>query len=400
MTSTKPGMRRVAMVGAGMVPFGEHFDKGWDELVQRAFLAAVGSVDKGLDRREIEAGFIGACRPGLHGQQTQGGVSLSGTIGLLGMPASRIENGCPTGSETVRIGAMAVASRWHDLVLVVGYEKMRDATVEGLLGIALEGHPIHNRGETALNHFAPQARAHMETYGTTAEQMALVSVKNHANGSHDPYAHHKKPVTLDEVMASPLICDPLRLLDCCPQTDGAAAVLLAGEEVVDRYTDNPVWLWGAGNGTDTYWMHEKETLTSFPATKLAAERAYAMAGVGPTDIEMVELHDCFTIMEIISSEDLGLTEPGKGGQLVESGDTMIGGRLPINPSGGLLSKGHPLGASGVAQIVEIFWQLRGDVAAQDAARQVEFRRGLALQHNAGGKAISNSVVTIWGQDKP
>lgn len=396
----KSGLRRVALVGAGMVPFAEHFDKGWEELVQRAFLAAVDSVDKGLDVSAIEAGFLGCCRPGLHGHQTQGGVALSGIIGLRGLPATRVENGCPTGSDTLRVGAMAVASRWHDLVLVIGYEKMRDATTEGLLGISLEGHPVHNRGETALAHFAPQGIAHMHEYGTTLEQLAMVSVKNHRNGAHNPYAHHREEVTIEQVMASPVVCAPLRLLDCCPQTDGAAAVLLAGEEVVDRYTDHPVWLWGAGNGTDTYWMHEKETLTSFPATRLAAERAYAMAGIGPSAIEAVELHDCFTINEIISSEDLGFAEPGKGGQLVESGDTQIGGRLPINPSGGLLSKGHPLGASGVGQVTELYWQLRGEVAAQDPARQVEFGRGVALQHNAGGKAISNSVVTIWSTEKP
>jgi acetyl-CoA C-acetyltransferase len=393
-------MRRVALVGAGMLPFGEHFHMGWDEMVQRAYLAAVDSVDKGFDPQAIDAGFIGCCRPGLHGQQTQGGVSLSGVIGLPGLPATRIENGCPTGSDTARIGAMAVASRWHDVVLVVGYEKMRDATVEGLLGIALEGHPVHNRGETALAYFAPQARAHMAAYGTSPEQLAMVAVKNHANGARDPYAHHREEVTLEQVLASPMVCDPLHLLDCCPQTDGAAALLFAGEEVVDRFTDRPVWLWGAGNGTDTYWMHEKSTLTSFPATRRAAERAYAMAGVGPDDLEAVELHDCFTINEIISSEDLGLAQPGEGGKLVESGETAIGGRVPVNPSGGLLSKGHPLGATGVAQIVELFWQLRGEVAAQDPRRQVDFRRGIALQHNAGGKSISNSVVTIWGNDRP
>jgi acetyl-CoA C-acetyltransferase len=394
-------MRRVAIVGAGMIPFREHFEMGWEEMVQRAYLAALDSSDRGIDPSVIDAGFLGCCRPGLHGHQTQGGVALSGIVGLRGLPATRVENGCPTGSDTVRVGAMAVASRWYDLVLVVGYEKMRDATTEGLLGIALEGHPVHNRGETALAHFAPQALAHMHTYGTTLEQLAAVSVKNHGNGAHNPYAQNGRELAVDDVMASPVVCDPLRLLDCCPQTDGAAALLLAGEEVVDRYTDRPVWLGGAGNGTDTYWMHEKETLTSFPATTRAAERAYAMAGIGPADIEAVELHDCFSINEIISLEDLGFAEPGKGGMLAESGATAIGARLPVNMSGGLLSKGHPLGATGVGQITELFWQLRGDVAAsQDPARQVEFGRGIALQHNAGGKAISNSVVTIWSTEKP
>lgn len=394
------GARRLAIVGAGMIPFSEHFDMGWEEMVQRAYLACLDSVDKGIDPTDIDAGFLGCCRPGLHGHQTQGGVALPGIIGLRGLAASRIENGCPTGSETVRIGAMAVASRWNDLVLVVGYEKMRDATTEGLLGIALEGHPVHNRGETALAYFAPQANAHMHQYGTSLEQMAMVSVKNHRNGAHNPFAHHREELSLEKVMASPVICDPLRLLDCCPQTDGAAAVLLAGEEVVDKYTDRPVWLRGAGNGTDAYWMHEKQSLTSFQATVRAGERAYKMAGLTPSDIEAVELHDCFTINEIISSEDLGFAEPGKGGQLVESGDTQIGGRIPINPSGGLLSKGHPLGATGVGQITELFWQLRGQVADQDEARQVDFNRGIALHHNAGGKSISNSVVTIWSTEKP
>jgi acetyl-CoA C-acetyltransferase len=397
----KTGMRRVAMIGAGMIPFGEHFAMGWDEMIQRAYLAALDSVDKGLPTGDIDGGFLGCCRPGLHGQQTQGGVALASTLGLRGIAASRIEDGCPTGSETVRVGAMAVASRWNDVVVVVGYEKMRDATTEGLLGIALEGHPVHNRGETSLVYFAPQARAHMELYGTTAEQMAMVSVKNHRNGALNPLSHHgDSGLTVEQVLDSPMVCDPIRLLDCCPQTDGAACVILAGEEVVDRYTDKPVWLLGAGNGTDAYWMHEKDSLTSYAATRRAAEKAYAMAGLGPSDVEMVELHDCFSIMEIITTEDLGLAEPGGGGKLVESGRTEIGGDLPVSPSGGLLSKGHPLGATGVAQMVEVFSQLRGDVAAESPERQVAFRRGIAMQHNAGGKAIGNSIVTLWGQQKP
>ena len=388
------GWNRVAMVGVGLIKFGELFDKCAENMIQEAFLNCVASVDKGFSPQEIQAAWLGTCRPGLHGYQTVGGVTLVGSIGLVGIPCTHIENGCPTGSDTFRNACLGVASGVYDVVLCLGYEKMRDNTTAGLLGTAVQGHPVLQRGETAMTQFAPQATRHMHEFGTTKEQMAAVAVKNRYNGSLDPYSHYQNTITVQDVLNSPMVCWPFNLFDCCPQTDGAAAVILVNADIAGRYTDKPVYVAGVGMGTDVIYMHEKTSFTSFPATVRAAQQAYKMAGVGPKDIDACECHDCFTITEILNTEDLGFCEKGEGGKLAESGETKIGGRIAVNPSGGLLTKGHPLGATGVAQTVELYWQLREEVPKQNPKRQVEMRKGYALQHNVGGRGISNSVVTI------
>jgi acetyl-CoA C-acetyltransferase len=236
----------------------------------------------------------------------------------------------------------------------------------------------------------------MHEFGTTREMLASVAVKNHHNGTLDPYAHFQSEITVDQVLASPPVCHPLHLLDCCPQTDGAAAVILVNAERAREFTDKPVWVAGFGVATDHPYLHEKSTFTGLPVTTLAAERAYQMAGVGPNQIDMAEVHDCFTITEILDIEDLGFIEKGKGGVASLEGETAIGGRIPVNPSGGLLSKGHPIGATGVAQITECYWQLRGEVGE----RQVELRHGNALQHNVGGRGSGVSVVNILTTNNP
>jgi len=402
------GWNRVAIVGAGLIKFGELFDKCAENLIQEAYLNCIKSVDKGFDPRDIQAAWLGTCRPGLHGYQTVAGVTLTGTIGLAGVPCSHVENGCPTGSDTFRNACLGVASGVYDVALVLGYEKMRDNTTVGLLSIAAQGHPVLQRGETAMTQFAPQAVRHMHEYGTTKEQMALVAVKNRYNGSLDPYSHFQTTITVEDVLNSPIVCWPLNLLDCCPQTDGAAAVIICREELAQKYTDRPVWVAGFGMATDVPYMHEKEDFTTFIATVRAAKQAYSMAGVGPDDIDVAEVHDCFTITEILNIEDLGFCEKGEGGRVTERGETAIGGRIPVNPSGGLLTKGHPLGATGIAQIVELYWQLREEVRYSggfgdpkvNEKRQVAIKKGYALQHNVGGRGISNSVVTILSRHKP
>jgi len=220
--------------------------------------------------------------------------------------------------------------------------------------------------------------------------LASVAVKNHHNGALDPYAHFQDEVTIEQVLASPPVCSPLHLLDCCPQTDGAAAVLLAPAERAHEFTDRPVFVAGFGMATDHPYLHEKTSFVGLEATVMAAQRAYAMAGVGPTDIDMCEVHDCFTITEILDIEDLGFFEKGKGGIASLDGETSLTGRIPVNTSGGLLAKGHPIGATGIAQLTECWWQLRGDAAD----RQVEMRNGFALQHNVGGRGSGVSVVNI------
>lgn len=396
------GWNKVAIAGAGLIKFGELFEKSAEEMIEGVYLNLIGGVDKGFDPRDIQAAWLGVCRPGLHGRQTVGGASLVGNIGLAGIPCTRIENGCPTGSDAFRNACLGVASGVYDVALVLGYEKMRDSSTAGLINLALEGHPAVELGETAMTMFAPLAVRHMYEFGTTKQQMAQVAVKNRKNGCLDPYSHYQQAVTVQDVLASAPVCHPLNLLDCCPQTDGAAAVIVCRADLARKYTEKPVYVAGLGMGTDYVFMHEKESFVGFAATTKAAKQAYAMAGIGPTEIDVAEVHDCFTITEIMNYEDLGFCDKGQGGKLVESGETEIGGRIPVNPSGGLLSKGHPLGASGVAQIVELFWQLREDVASSgglgdpkmNAKRQVKLKKGYALQHNVGGRGISNSVVTI------
>jgi acetyl-CoA C-acetyltransferase len=382
---------KVAVVGAGLIKMGELFDQSYEQMAAGAFEAAVASVDKGFEPRQVEAAFVATQRGTLWGQEGIGGNTIPSAIGLSGIPCTRIENACPSGSDAFRVGAMAVASGVHDVVLVIGVEKMRDkSTEEGLLSRAAAGHPIFTRGETAPVLFAPFATRHMHEFGTTREMLASVAVKNHHNGALDPYAHFQNEVTIEDVLKSPAVCSPLHLLDCCPQTDGAAATLLVAADRAAEFTDNPVYVAGFGVATDHPYLHEKQSFTEIAATRMAAERAYAMAGIGPAQIDAAEVHDCFTITEILDIEDLGFVEKGRGGIASLEGETALDGRIPVNTSGGLLAKGHPIGATGVAQITECWWQLRG----QAGDRQVEMRNGFALQHNAGGRGSGVSVVNI------
>jgi acetyl-CoA C-acetyltransferase len=382
---------RVAVVGAGLIKMGELFDQSYEEMAAGAFRAAVASVDKGFDPQAVDAAFVATQRGTLWGQEGIAGNTVPTAIGLAGIPCTRIENACPSGSDAFRVGAMAVASGVHDLVLVIGVEKMRDkSTEEGLLSRAAAGHPILTRGETAPVLFAPFATRHMHEFGTTREMLASVAVKNHHNGALDPYAHFQNEVTVEQCLAAPAVCSPLHLLDCCPQTDGAAAVLLAPAERAAEFTDRPVYVAGFGVATDHPYLHEKASFVGLQATVDASKRAYAMAGVGPEQIDMCEVHDCFTITEILDVEDLGFFEKGKGGVASLEGETALTGRIPVNTSGGLLAKGHPIGATGIAQLTECWWQLRGDAGE----RQVEIRNGFALQHNVGGRGSGVSVVNI------
>jgi len=382
---------KVAVVGAGLIKMGELFDQSYEDMAAGAFNAAVASVDKGFDPKAVEAAFVATQRGTLWGQEGIGGNTVPTAIGLAGIPCTRIENACPSGSDAFRVGAMAVASGVHDLVLVIGVEKMRDkSTEEGLLSRAAAGHPIYTRGETAPVLFAPFATRHMHEFGTTREMLASVAVKNHHNGALDPYAHFQEEITIEQALAAPAVCSPLHLFDCCPQTDGAAAVLLAPAERAHEFTDRPVFIAGFGVATDHPYLHEKTSFVGLQATVDASQRAYAMAGVGPADIDMAEVHDCFTITEILDIEDLGFVEKGKGGVASLDGETSLTGRIPVNTSGGLLAKGHPIGATGIAQITECWWQLREDAGE----RQVALRNGFALQHNVGGRGSGVSVVNI------
>lgn len=390
------GWNKVAIVGAGMTSFGEHFDAGLEQLAAEAYRTALRSVDHGIDAKDISCGFFSNVMGSLAGNEIPSGATLSNALGLPGLAVSRVESGCPSGSDAVRLGCLAVASGVYDVVLVVGAEKLRErSTRESLLESGRLGHPILSYAGTAATIFAPQAMRHMHEFGTTREQLAMVAVKNWANGALNDKAQRQDTITISDVLGSPLVSSPFTVLDCCPQSDGAAAVILCRAELATAFTDKPVYVAGFGLATEPLYYNEKRTLTGWESTTAASQRAYEMAGISAADIDVAEVHDCFTGTEIMVYEDLGFCEKGEGGKFVESGESSLSGRLPVNPSGGLLAKGHPVGATGVAQMVELFEQLR----EESGARQVPLQGGFGLQHNVGGYSVGLSVVTVLSRDR-
>ncbi|NIA10257.1 MAG: thiolase domain-containing protein, partial [Nitrospiraceae bacterium] len=311
-------------------------------------------------------------------------------------PSFRVEGACASGSMAVRTGWMTIASGLADLVLVVGAEKMTEvstAVVTDVLGRAGDFMWEYPFGMTFPGYYALIARAHMAKYGTTEEQLAMVAVKNHHYGALNPYAHMRKEITLDKAMNSFTVADPLKLYDCCLISDGAAAIVLASEKLAKSLSKNPVWISGLGLGTDTISLADRRDITTLDATVEAARQAYDMAGIGPKDVDVAVVHDCFTIAEIAAYEDLGFCPKGDGGRMIEEKRTYIGGDIPVNVDGGLKSKGHPIGATGVAMAAEIAKQLRGEA---ESGRQVENAR-IGLSHNVGGNG-QHAAVHIFEVD--
>jgi acetyl-CoA C-acetyltransferase len=375
-----------------MTPFGEHFHLGIKELVPMAVSEAVASVDRGLDRQDIDAAWFGELTT------TDGFPSgiLADSCGLLDIPVTHIENACATGQDTLRNAVYAVASGYVDVALVVGADKVRETSTRSTfwdwMGMTRDMAWDYPLGLVAPANFALHVRRYLYEAPATREHLAMIAVKNHRHALSNPKAHLRMEITVQQVLDAPMVAEPFGLYDCTPQSDGAAALIVAGEEVVDRYTDHPIWVRGLGLGLDRVMHQHKADMTTFPPTRKAAKAAYAMAGVSPADIDVAEVHDCFTGVELISYEDLGFAERFQGYQLVEAHATTVGGPIPVNPSGGLKAKGHPPGATGVAQCVELFEQLRGQ-----AANQVDGAR-LALAHNIGGPTAV-SAVTILGVDR-
>jgi acetyl-CoA C-acetyltransferase len=379
-------MLDVAVIGVGMIKWGELWEKSIRDIFVEASLKAID--DAGVDR--IDSMYVGCMSSGLFvGQEHLGGL-MADYLGVAPTPATRIESACASGGVAFRLGLMEVASGMSEIVLVGGVEKMTDVSGGGatyaLATAADQEYEVYN-GVTFPGLYAMMARAHMERYGTTRDQLAQVAVKNHANGSKNPYAQYPMKVTLDQVKNSVMIADPLTILDCSPITDGAAAVIICPLEMAGKISKKPlVKVTGSGQATDAIALHQRKDITHLGATEVAGKKAYEMAGVGPSDIDFVEVHDCFTIAELCAIEALGLVEKGKSGPATEKGETALGGRIPVNPSGGLKSKGHPVGATGVAQIVELTEQLRGECGE----RQVKgAKRGLA--QNMGGTCASTAV---------
>ena len=383
----------MAIIGIGMTRFGELWDKRYRDLITEAGADAI--KDAGIEGEDIQGLYIGSMSPGLFAGQEHIGALVADYSGLSGIPATRIEAACASGGLALREAYLTIKSGAMDIVIAGGVEKMTDVTTSSAM-IALMGAGDQEweafKGVTFPSLYALMARRHMVEYGTTIEQISQVAVKSHNNASLNPYAQFPFKVTLEQVMNSPLIADPLRLLHCSPITDGAAAVVLASEEVAKRLVDDPIWIIGSSMATDTIALHDRKSLSRIDSTIIASKKAYKDAKIKPEDIDFAEVHDCFSIAEILAIEGLGFCKPGEGGKITEEGETEIDGRIPINPSGGLKGKGHPVGATGIAQAVEAVLQLRGKAGR----RQVKDAE-IGLIHNLGGSGAT-TVINILKRD--
>ncbi len=370
--------KKVAVVGIGHSKFGKRPDVTIRELAHEAVFPAL--EDAGLSAQDIDAVVVGVAGDEFAAQGSCAAV-INDYIGMQGKPLYRVEAACATGSAAVRTAWALINSGLAETVLVVGAETMTHVgtpRATELMAKAGDTRWEYPFGVTFPAFYALMATAHMHQYGTTREQLSMVSVKNHKYGAMNPYAHLRKEITLEEAMKSVMICYPLNLYDCCLISDGAAAAVLASEEKAKKLTDTPVWIIGLGAASDNMMIAERESLTSLKATRLAAEQAYKMARIKPEEIDVAVVHDCFTIAEIMAYEDLGFCKKGEGGKFIEEGQSYIGGKIPVNIDGGLKSKGHPLGATGVSMTVEITRQLRGEAGK----RQVEGAE-IGLSHNIG-----------------
>ena len=382
-------MRDVAIIGVGLTKFGERWESGIKELMAEAGLAAL--EDANISSKDIDAIYGGSMTPGRFIGQEHVAALMADQLGLGNIPATRVENACASGGTALRQGYMAVASGLHDIVVVGGVEKMTDVST-GEATTALGGAGDQEwelfQGLTFPGLYALMARRHMHEYGTTEEQMAAVAVKNHENAYHNKYAQFHRRITIDDVLNSKMVADPLKLLDCSPITDGAAAIVLAPMDVAKKYNDTPILIAASEQASDTLRLADRESLTSIKAARIASQKAYEHAKVTPKDIDVAEVHDCFTIAEIIAMEDLGFFKKGEAAKAIEEGRTAINGDISVNTSGGLKGCGHPVGATGIKQAVEITWQLRGEAEGRQVAGAE-----IGLTHNVGGSGAT-AVVHI------
>lgn len=414
MQNAKPLRRGVAIVGAGISNFGAFRDKNGRDLFVEAYQDLRTSIDRDFDPKVIQAIYVGNYSSDLFENQGHNAPLLADAVGLVPLPATRVEGACASSGLAIREGLIAIASGMVDVVLVGGMEKMTNLpTSEVTDTLATAGDTTYeaSAGFTFPGFYAAIATAYMHKYGMKPEHLMAVAIKNHENGALNSKAQFGisipdwmegrkksaakkgKPIptweTVDDFLhddqANPMIAWPLRLFDCSPITDGAAALLLVAEDRVAEFTDTPIHIIGSGQASDMS-LHDRSDMTSITAARLAGTQAYQMSGVSPEDIQVAEVHDCFTIAEIVASEDLGFFLPGEGYIMAIEGVTSRTGKKPINPSGGLKAKGHPVGASGVGQAVEIWKQLRGEAGA----RQIAGNLHLGLTHNVG--ATGNTCV--------
>ncbi len=371
---------KVVVLGTGITKFGEMWEKSLPDLAQDA--ANLALADSKIDPGHIDAVFVANMLYSRLGEQNQLGALIASSLGAS-CPAYSVEAACASGGIAINLAYTAILSGQFKNILVVGAEKMTDQTTaqigSGLMGAASEEE--RTAGLTFPGLYALMTSAHMQKFKTTKRQLAKVAVKNHFNGSLNPNAQYQRPITMEKVLASPLVASPLTLLDCSPISDGAAAVILSATDANDKVT-----ITASTVASDHLGIAQRKSLTEIPATKIAAQKAYRMANLTPKDINLAEVHDCFTIAEILAIEDLGFCAKGQGGKFTDSGATQLNGKLPINTSGGLKACGHPVGATGIKQVIEINDQL----LKKAGKRQIKGAK-VGLTHNVGGSGATVAV---------
>ena len=382
-------MRSVAVVATGKTAFGSFPELSIRELAREAGAKCLEGSK--ADPDQIEALYVGNfAGPSFVGQNHLAPY-IGSALGLDGVPCTRFEAACASSGSAFFHAYSAVAGGLYDLVLVVGVEKMTSQTTARTTDILASAGDLGGEvkaGATFPSLFAMITKRHMHDFGTTREHLAAVAVKNHANGAKNPLAHLRKPITMEKALSGRMIAEPLTLYDCSLISDGAAAVLLCASDRAAEFTDKPVCVRGVAQASDRLALDEKEDISTFSAVRAAGDKAFRAAGVRPKDIDVAEIHDCFTIAEIIALEDLGFVERGRGGPATLEGYTALDGEKPVNTSGGLKSKGHPVGATGVAQICEVVEQIRGECGE----RQVKHAK-IGLIENLGGSGAT-CVVSV------
>jgi len=380
------------LIGAGQSDFGSFPSESYRSLFDNAFDEAVESVDSEFDSDRIDEAFLGTL--GVGGRQLGlSGPAVTEHLGLHGIPTTRVENACAASGYALRQAVMAVRSGMADVALAGGYEVMTDMSgdhTKWWLGVSGETEWERLSGTTFAGVYAQMASAYMREYDATREDLSRVAVKNHANGAQNPHAQLGFECTLEDAMNAPDVAAPLNLYHCCPTTDGASAALIASEEVAYELSHTPIRVAGAGAASGRVGLFQRDSLTSIPASESAADRAYEEADIQPGDLDFAEVHDCFAIAELAAYEDLGFCDRGEAAQLLRDGTTDPDGEIPVNTSGGLKSKGHPIGATGTGQAVEAFAQLRGEAHVQVDGASV------GLTHNVGGSG-GGATVHVFEQ---
>jgi len=384
-------MMKVGVVGIGHGRFGRRSDATVQELAFEAFRLAAEDMG-GLDRKDIDATIVGSV-PEYHRQRSLPGV-VAEYLGLNDQPTWLCEAACGSSSAAVRSALMAIKSGMHDVVAVLGVQKMTELETPELLALMGRVGDVQwesGFGTTFPGYYAMYAQRHMHEFGTTHEQMLRVAVKNHHYGAMNPKAMFRKEITVERALAAPPVADPFTVFDCCANADGAVCLVFASEEKARKLSDTPVWLNGAGSATAAMSLLRRPDLVSIPSAREASRQAYEQTGLAPKNIDVADVHDCFTIAEVLAYEDLGFCSKGEGGQFIDDRQSYIGGSTPVNVDGGLKAKGHPVGATGASQTYEIVSQLRGDAGK----RQVDGAE-VGLTHNVGGIG-QYTFVHIYGR---